>query len=113
MLEGKTAVHYVGHWVGLYDTYEGYSCSGPGDYVQDTPQERTPTFGCPRYKDTCPGGGPDPIRELTVVATCSASAKSSDGLDNYMDYTWDECRYELTRGQVRRYKTALAAYRGY
>ena len=56
-------------------------CNAKGDFVDDTPAQRTPTSGCPEGKDTCHGPGLDPIH-------------------NYMDYSYDTCYTEFTAGQV-------------
>lgn len=59
---GKITVHEVGHWNNLIHTFDGNDCSGPGDYVDDTPAEASPAYGCQEGRRSCPGQlGPDPV----------------------------------------------------
>jgi Pregnancy-associated plasma protein-A len=89
--QGETATHEVGHWLNLEHTFFG-GCNAKGDFVADTPPERTPTSGCPADKDTCPDPGLDPIH-------------------NYMDYSYDQCYTEFTADQTARMQDAWAFWR--
>lgn len=89
--QGETATHEVGHWLNLEHTfYKG--CTETGDFVADTPPQKTPTSGCPEGKDTCKAPGLDPIH-------------------NYMDYSFDSCYTEFTPGQAQRMKDAWLFFR--
>jgi len=84
--KGKTAVHETGHWLGLLHTFEGNSCDGPGDYIDDTPYERESTDGCPDSppKSTCPD---------------QPGSDKDDPIHNFMDYSTDDCYTGFTQRQ--------------
>ena len=88
---GRTATHEVGHWMGLFHTFQG-GCFGEGDGVEDTPPEASPASGCPTQRSTCPGNKQDPFH-------------------NYMDYTSDSCMFEFTPGQYDRIMGQLSLHR--
>jgi hypothetical protein len=90
---GMTAVHEVGHWAGLYHTFQG-GCDAPGDDVVDTAYEQNAATGCPlRQPSACPG------------------ETRFDPVENYMDYSDDACMKQFTPLQYQRIKDMVGYYR--
>jgi Pregnancy-associated plasma protein-A len=90
---GMMAVHEIGHWSGLYHTFQG-GCEAPGDDVTDTAYEENAATGCPLRR---PSACPDETR--------------FDPVENYMDYSDDACMKHFTPLQYQRMKDMVSYYR--
>jgi pregnancy-associated plasma protein-A len=91
---GDTATHEIGHWLGLFHTFQD-GCVGPGDRVFDTPSQDDgdTIFDCMKSQDTCPDRpGLDPIH-------------------NFMNYSDDLCMDRFTSGQAQRMSATWVVYR--
>lgn len=100
--EGDTLTHEVGHWLGLYHTFQG-GCEGTtsyypedpqnggqGDLVSDTPPEASPATACKDFS-----------LDYADRDTCDADVLY-DPVNNFMDYSIDECLWEFSSGQASR-----------
>ncbi len=80
--KGRTVTHEIGHWLNLQHIWGTAPCGN--DFVSDTPVHEKPNGGCPIFpkRNICTGNV-----EMTM---------------NYMDYTWDGCKFMFTNGQKLR-----------
>ncbi|HEX7845663.1 MAG TPA: M43 family zinc metalloprotease [Chitinophagaceae bacterium] len=88
--KGRTAVHEVGHWLGLRHLWGDEYCGDDG--VSDTPKQGTYNAGCPTGIRLSCSNGPD-----------------GDMYMNYMDFTNDVCMNLFTKGQAQRMRAFFAA----
>ncbi len=92
--KGRTATHEVGHYLGLYHTFQGgcasaASCYTNGDRICDTNPDGGSHFGCP---NTSSCSSPDPVK-------------------NYMEYTDDLCMDNFTPEQTNRMRCTIEHFR--
>ncbi|MFM2146502.1 MAG: hypothetical protein RL732_1338 [Bacteroidota bacterium] len=86
--KGRTAVHEVGHWLGLKHIWGDQVCGSDG--IDDTPQQGSATRGCPSGK----------------ISSCTNAAVGIM-FNNYMDLTNDACTNMFTYGQRDKMRAAF------
>lgn len=79
--KGRTAVHEIGHWLGLIHIWGDLLCGD--DLVDDTPTQQSYTRGCPTGN---------------IIVSCG-NAPNGNMYMNYMDLTEDACTNLFTKGQ--------------
>ena len=87
--KGRTAVHEIGHWLGLRHIWGDSPCGD--DLIGDTPPQAGPTRGCPSG----------------VQVTCSSGVTGNMYM-NFMDFTNDDCTNMFTYGQVAKMQELFA-----
>lgn len=81
--KGRTAVHEVGHWLGLRHLWGDDYCGDDG--VSDTPPQAVYNAGCP-----------------SGIRISCGNAPNGDMYMNYMDFTNDACMNLFTKGQSQK-----------
>lgn len=95
--KGRTAVHEVGHYLGLLHIWGSDDSNGDpigctsDDGIDDTPNATNPYYSCPSQGSSC---------------------GNSDMYMNFMDYTDDNCMNLFTQGQKNVMKGILNGIRG-
>ena len=93
---GDTATHEVGHWMGLYHTFQGGCNEARRRRLRQRHAGRTVT------------GVRLPDRPRLLHGRASPGV---DPIENFMDYTDDACMYQFSAGQVARMDAQWTAYR--
>ncbi len=109
---GNMLTHEMGHYLGLYHTFEGRNCfnnncATDGDRVCDTPPDRSMgnSFSCSSPENSC---GTD---TLSNYSNGFFNVDVPDQISNFMDYGNDACHNEFTQGQADRMTAVINTQR--
>jgi hypothetical protein len=113
----KIHIHEMGHYLGLYHTFEGgctnNNCQTDGDKVCDTPPDgNSGAFPCSNIPNTCTSDEDDssinnPFRAMAL----GGLGDQNDLIEDYMDYGLQECQRLFTEGQRERMRSATEQIR--
>lgn len=105
--KGRTAVHEAGHWLGLRhiwgDGQGSAALCDSSDYVDDTPMADSASQQTCLIKNTCSNES---------AYWTNAGIDPPDMIENYMDYSYDDCMTMFTYGQKARMLGFLNTVRG-
>jgi hypothetical protein len=109
----KVHIHEVGHYLGLYHTFEaGCSngdCTMEGDLVCDTPPDQsTNALLCSDTENSCDSDDDDNSENNPFRSTALGGLGDQfDLIENYMDYGSQSCQTHFSAGQIERMQVAL------
>lgn len=103
--QGSTAIHEIGHALNLYHTFEG---DGSGS---DCPSGTCGTGEGDCCDDTAPHMRSNSTCDSLGTNTCTG-LQNDDVIQNYMDYSTQDCQVKFTADQKARMRAALEGPRG-
>jgi hypothetical protein len=110
-------IHELGHYLGLYHTFEGGckndNCEMDGDRVCDTPPDAsTAGLSCTGTVNTCTSDEDDASAKNPFRAVALGGlGDQPDMHQNYMDYGFQFCQTMFTPGQSKRMRDAILSTR--
>ncbi len=108
---GKLLAHEMGHYLGLYHTFQGgcnnWDCTLAGDMVCDTPPDGSvmPSSGCFTPGNSCN------TDTLSSHSNGNFFTDVPDQISNFMDYGNSACTNQFTAGQAARMRAMVLTQR--
>ncbi len=108
---GKVLAHEMGHYLGLYHTFEGgcsnFNCQTDGDRVCDTPPDNSvrASASCTFPQNSCF------TDTLSSYSNGFFPVDVRDQVSNFMDYSNTPCSNQFTQGQADRMRAAILTQR--
>lgn len=107
---GPLLAHEMGHYLGLYHTFEGYcfnnNCATDGDRVCDTPPDgSTSASSCSSPSNSCNSD------TASNFSNGFFPKDVPDQVSNFMDYSNTTCSNQFTEGQAARMRAAISTQR--